>query len=522
MLLTTVGLLVLPTSPCEARWAEFLPSSSWIDEDLALLRAQRLLSGLPTSTHPLARADVAEALGRLLHDHPGAAQTPVVRRLAREFARELAELAPPVDLSTLPEIPHETSPLVSFGDMTAAVRVYAYAAALTRAAPDSHVTLEPGSRVGARVYVRLPSSVALYEEGTVGRIRDAKRFADLFAGINDLAEDVPRAYVSAAPGNIRFQLGRDAARWGPGRDGTLLLSDAAGPTSTLSVGGTFWRRLTAVARTSVLSSERKRYLAAHRIEWQVTQTFTLGLAEAATYVSSAPEPLYLLGIIPYTIVQRQVTTDTNADSLVGRLRNNLEVGFDAIWSPLPNWETRLEVLVDDLQLGHHTTPNRGGVQFGVTRVVALGGAGTGSVEAEYTRVSRFTYSVYYSVEGDRDFILRGAPLGFWLGPDAEDGFLRLTWDSSRAVHLQLTAQQTRTGAEPLGSAWMPGEPVRDVWRLVAPVERRRSLTAAVRLTPVDVFTLHAGVGVIGIRSRDHLLGVDSHGVVTWLGVEARK
>src|SRR5438270_5336752 len=79
-------------SPSRARYAEYLPASSSLGRDVDLLRAEGFLVDLPAGTRPWARTDVAEALAHTLAAHPEAAHDPLLRRVARDLARELSEL----------------------------------------------------------------------------------------------------------------------------------------------------------------------------------------------------------------------------------------------------------------------------------------------------------------------------------------------------------------------------------------------------------------------------------------------
>jgi hypothetical protein len=519
-ILLVVSLAVASTSSAAARYAEFLPAWSTIDEDLALLRADGVLPDMSATVRPLARTDVAAALIDAWRAHPALAADPVYQRLVWEFSREIAELrTAPGDA---PATRAETRPLVVLErDPSATLRGSAYAAMLARTAPDSTSELHPGTRVGGRVTLRVAPSIVVHEEWTAGRVQDARRFSDYILGVRDFAAELPRAYASFAVGSARVQVGRDAARWGPGLAGPLMLSDAAGSATVLSGSATVWRTLTAAARTHVLSAERGRYLSAHTIEWRASPRWTLALSEAALYASRGPEIAYIAGFIPYTIVQRHATEDAG-DSLADPLRNNLLASVDVIYRPAPGWEMRAQILVDDVQLSSNATPNRSGMQVGLTRTTRVAGTQRVSARAEYTRVSAHTYSVYYAVAGDRDYVFHERPLAFPLGPDAEAATLRIEWDRSRAVRGEARVEQTRTGAGGLVQPWRPGDPVGGTWAFRAPVERRRAVLGLLRLHPTDAVHVEAAIGGAWIANDAHVAGRTRNWAVAWIAAEFRR
>src|SRR6185503_11974653 len=114
--------------------------------------------------------------------------------------------------------------------------------------------------------------------------------------------------------------GYDMFRWGPGRRGTLLLSDAAGSMGFLSFAHTLLGRVTATALSGQISRADRKFLAAHRIEAAVSPRLTIGIAEAVRYPSDGVDLLYASGLIPYAIVERIHIRDADTDSVRGAER----------------------------------------------------------------------------------------------------------------------------------------------------------------------------------------------------------
>ncbi len=517
-----LALLVGAAPAAWARPAEFLAAGDPLEDDVLSLRARGLTDDLAASTRPWVRADVADALVRALAAHPALAGDPVMRRALRRLAREVAESPLPEAANARTIAGEEVAPFLHLGDAHTDARASVFIAPLLRAAPDTSLEWAPGGRGGVRAFVRITPSLVLAEEWHIGRAPAGRHWqGDFLFGLDDFEQDISRAYLAWSAGSWRLWAGRDAPRWGPGLEGTLLLSNTAGPRTQVTATGTLLGRLTATVHTEALSATDGRYLAAHRLEWRATPRLRLGLAETALYRSRSPEPLYWLGFLPYTLVQRAITVDSNADSVALAARNNLQAAADAVWRPTDGLELRAELLVDDLQLGSSAVPSRGGAQVGASWVGPWRG-GVGGLHAEYTRVARHTYSVFYSQNGDRDYAFRDQPLGFAGGPGSEDALLRATWDRSRDVQVGFAVQRARSGAEGLGVPWRPGDPRAGTWGFAGPVERRTSIAATLRWERRQNQSCTLGAGYRDTRNTGHIEGRTTRGPIVWWAAEWRK
>ena len=106
--------------------------------------------------------------------------------------------------------------------------------------------------------------------------------------------------------------------------------------------------------------------------------------------------------------------------------------------------------------------------------------------AEYTRISNYTYSVYYQDVCQCDWEHLGEPLGYGLGPDVENLLLHawtapaLSWSASAWLDV------TRKGEGAIGKPWQPAsescacgaEP--GAWTLSGSVTRTTALGLAVQ------------------------------------------
>ena len=497
---------------------EFLPADHPAYQEIEALAGRGLLDSLQIFTRPLARVDVAAALLRAARLQPEVTSNLHYMRLERELARELT------DLGAAPERP-ESGPLADFGPRDRRFRVQS----ATRVwasydedrmddslrAEDSFEFDDP-TAVGARLSLQLWPALSVYEELSITRMRGQREFIDPLIADTDVELTVPRAEITARTGPILTGLGYDTFRWGPGRRGTLLLSDASGPMGFLLFQGSFAGAVTATAVSGVLSSVEDRMLAAHRIEWNATPKITLGVAEAVRYSSDGIDLLYGIGLIPYTIIERIHVREASTDSTSGEARSNVMASVDVSVRPWRNLTLYGEFLMDDFTTEDETMPDRFGWQAGFRGYRALGQGG-GTLRAEYTRVRNYTYSVYYG----ESFVHRERPTGYTLGPDVENLWVEGIWDLERDWSARLTADLVNHGEGVIGDPWDPGvDPVGNS-SLSGVVERVREFWADARWMPRDNVDLSAGLGYRDVENRAHVPGEDQGSWLARLRAELR-
>jgi hypothetical protein len=343
----------------------------------------------------------------------------------------------------------------------------------------------------------------------VGHEDTARTYADpVFPG-TDIIVYTGETYIgySGVGGRWGIQFGRSRWHWGPGEEGSLLLSKTAVPITALSFHARVEPlRADGTAISATLASGSGEQLAAHRLEWQPRDGLRIGLSEAARYRSEAWQPLYLLGVIPYVLVQRMQDQDEPAARAAHR--NNIMVGGDIAWRVAPGTRIYAEGLADDLHLSDRVTfPNRYAYQLGwdgvgtfhETRVVWGG---------EYTHLTRFVYTSYFG----RDFVAQGRPIGFPVAPDARRMRVRAGWDLSPAWQLTTVATRTMQGENTLAESFAPGDTPVDASRLQGVVEETRELEAGVRWWPVGGVDLAAVARYRWVDNAGHLAGARERGL----------
>ncbi|HEY2923433.1 MAG TPA: capsule assembly Wzi family protein [Candidatus Eisenbacteria bacterium] len=495
------GTLVMDAGVSSGQPAEFLPSSHAFYEDLEALVARGLLPSLPIHTRPLARTDIADAIAVAHALDPSIESDIHYQRLERELAREL------VDKGVEPRVT-ETGPLLDSG----ASRKQRFRIALAGHARgdfdekrDPHYRLRDESSLAARMSLQLWPGFGAYEEVGITRIRGQREFIDAIASHTDLEATVLRGELTGRVSFLTAAVGYDAVRWGPGRRGTLLLSDAAGPMTFFLLQGTSRGRatVTGTALNAVISAADHRYLAAHRLEVEVVPRLNIGIAEAVRYSSDGIDPLYATGLLPYTVIERIRIREASNDSLRALERSNVMASADVSFRPSRDLTLYGELLVDDYATESAGMPNRIGYQLGF-RSDRPWGIRSVHFLGEYTRVRNFTYSVYYG----QDFIYRGRPLGYALGPDAENVFLEAALDLSRDWQLRWSGDFTNHGEGRLGVPWQPSQGPTSTAGLSGIVEERREVWGDARWMPRDNVDVSLGAGFRRLQNEGNAEGVD--------------
>src|SRR5215470_258152 len=339
-----------------------------------------------------------------------------------------------------------------------------------------------------------------------GQFEGARQFADPIVPGTDAILFTEESHIAYADSAMRwaFVFGRGRWHWGPGDEGSLVLSKTSAPLTGLTLRARLvGLRLDAIAVSATIDPAAGEQLAAHRLEWQPVDALRLGLSEAVRYKADFWRPAYVVGVIPYQLVQRMDLQDS-PDSTQA-LRNNVVVGVDGAWRIARGTRLYGEVLIDDLHARNAATPNKFGWQ--------LGWEGVGSIAAtrlawgsEVTRLTRFVYSSFFG----RSFVAQDRPLGFPTGPDARRVRVHVDWDVAPAWQLKLAVARTDHGENRLDEPFVPGSPrVEHPERFEGVVERTREIEAGVRFWPTSGFDVGALGGYRWIDDQGHVPGARS-------------
>jgi hypothetical protein len=321
------------------------------------------------------------------------------------------------------------------------------------------------SRLGFRAVFCAGSSIVISTGLFLAQVEEGRSFADPLIAGTDFILHEEEATISARVGPFRLRAGRDRHRWGPGVSGSLLLCDTGAPFNFMEYQLRLGDRVRFLALTGVTSRHAAaydqsanphtlRYLSAHRLMWNITPDLSVSFSEGARYQAGAPHVLYMVGFVPYTLVERLDIQDEPSDSTDNYLRNNVLWSVDCSWRPTPGCVLYGELLADDIATTSSEMPTRGGFQVGFTLAPRWQGWDW-TVGAEFTKVSNYTYSVYYQDLCQCDWDHQGGGLGYGLGPDVEDLLLRCLVDPALRWGGGAWLRVTSKGEGAIGKPWKP-------------------------------------------------------------------
>ncbi|HZE19209.1 MAG TPA: capsule assembly Wzi family protein, partial [Candidatus Angelobacter sp.] len=315
------------------------------------------------------------------------------------------------------------------------------------------------------------------------------------------------AYLEFHAGKVSVLAGHTWLRWGPGREGTLALSDAAPALDLLRAEVGLFRAFRFQWFASILDPGAQTYLAGHRLEWSPSPRFTAGMTEMARFDGSSQAPLYLIPLVPFSYWEKRpksaptgvIPGDTTS---VAFSKNNVLWSTDLSWIPRRGLRLWGELMVDDISFSRDYKPDMVGYQAGVETRKRIGeGEHRAGASLEYTRVNNFTYSAWHG----HDFDSEGFPLGFVLGPDVAALAGEISYEHSDAIELRLRAEWRKKGEGHIGDFYdkVTGGTV-DAAAFEGVVERETRVLGSVIYTPRRWLRLQGTVGASEIKNRNHV------------------
>lgn len=362
-----------------------------------------------------------------------------------------------------------------------------------------------GSGLESRVSIGLDHWLA-YTRFVVGRFDSARAFSDPIVPNSDLIVLTEETYLAYTGDQQRWamQFGQNRWHWGPGEEGSLVLSRSAPSMTGLSMRAHMDAlKLDMISLSATLEQAGKEQLAAHRIEWQPHPRLRVAVTEAARYEWPGWQPLYLLGAIPYVLVQR-LHLQNEPDSLVAH-RNNILTAFDASWRIANGTRIYGEVLIDDLHARSGKNANKYAFQLGYDGV---GDFGNGRLTwgGEYTRVTRFVYTSFFG----RDYVTQGQPLGFPVSPDARRIRLRAAWDPSPDWQFNIRVTRSDKGENDLDEPFIPRSPRVNSAAFEGNLETTREIELGMRWWPASGVDVQISGGYRWINQPEHIAGRKTH------------
>ena len=278
---------------------------------------------------------------------------------------------------------------------------------------------------------------------------------------DDLGGYVANAYGKLALGPLGVLLGRDKLYWGPGKSGSLILSDFGPPMDmvcfSLNAG-----RVTATSFFTTLDDLElrksipfgadslhpgdiaSRHLSGHRLDVRITRDLEVGLSETIVYggPDRGLEPGYINPLSFFYAQQWNTDKDDNP-----------MWSFDATWWPKERLQVYGQFLVDDYQFEQKSPQDKepreiafllglhGGDPFGLANT---------SVTLEYARVNPWTYN--QKLPWNR-YVYGKAPVGYPLGPDADALYFSVTRWFNDKLTCEVDYRFARHGETSVESDW---------------------------------------------------------------------
>jgi hypothetical protein len=485
--------LVAATAPARATYhpLEELPVESRVIRDIEDLAATYGFGGAFHTTRPWDLVDLGAFLDEVLTLAPQAEGDPAVTRLRRELLPQAGDWGP----------------LIRARDDQTSLEVSPYLRA-DYAEDRAHQAISRDFRGGVQASALLGRGVLLFTDvyagtnsaGPHGNPVESRHFG-LIEGV-EVNPYFDRAYLRARGALGTVTLGHSWLRWGPGVTGGVGLSDGSPAYDFAEFRTRFLRRLQLEWFVATLDPVTGSYLAGHRIEVRPGASLDLALSELARFDGVANAPLYLLPVIPYSLIERRVirTSDLPADSLAGTSQNNVMWVADFTWRARPGARLYGELAVDDISFSSEPRPLSIAWLTGVHGRWRQGG-GALSARGEYARVYRYTYSSYHH----QDFAFHGLPTGYPLGPDAEQFFGQLAWARSTDWTFTLEGAVVRKGELELGDSYVLDSP-RPPLALSGVVEQDARVAASVDWSPAGGLMLGLTAGDARVLAPDHVAG----------------
>ncbi|HFE52714.1 MAG TPA: hypothetical protein ENK07_04675 [Bacteroidetes bacterium] len=453
-----------------------LPREHWAYEFLERLEVRGLIDGPLARVRPWSRAQTLEMIRqvqRALARNPSVlspTEKALFRQLQSDFSEELGSPA------GLPPEPH----LLSIRDSTLHLHLDGvlqeripsrHGSYFTPAELRSETTM--GGIIRALVEPGLWVGVDVRNTAIRGGIVPPKERFDPAQGApfvtsgKNVFQDKAAAYFGFKLPWFRAQIGRDAVWWGPSQREALTLSPNL-PYFDLLRADARWKRLRfTYVHAELRSHFGRKYLAAHRIEWEVKRGLYLAGSETVIYGNRPVEMAYLNPVMFYHV----------AEHYLGDLDNN-NMSFEAWWRARPGLVFYGEFFIDDMTLSAPLFKywgNKFAFSAGCHWANPLG-ISDSDLLFEYARIEPFVYTHYDSINRYQHY---NRSIGHWLGPDGDDWNFAFSRYFGRDLRLRLAFTQTRKGKGSLNVAHTNADPQTKKF-LEGTVERQRALHVSLR------------------------------------------
>ena len=307
-------------------------------------------------------------------------------------------------------------------------------------------------------------------------------------------------------------VGRDYMRWGPGYQGSLMLSDNSPAFDMFKYSGIIdlnnsGESLGKISFTKFFSlldtlEEQNRYFLGQRLEIKPVPTLTLGVSE--TTIISEDSSILFYNPIPF--IPPYYATWWIAGMFEPQ-EVNCNVALDAEINLTQKIKLYGEWMADDFIFTpwDNPFPNRTGFLAGAYFADPLGNGNT-DFRIEYTHINNF---VYFPTHPWQDYLYQGEYIGHPLGPDADQLYLELTHNLSDRLNLSLSYNQERHGEGQTGMP-LPSDSViaNENIFLSGIIEKQQAYQAELFYTMSPQWEFSVGLIWENIKNKDNNIGVD--------------
>ncbi len=317
--------------------------------------------------------------------------------------------------------------------------------------------------------------------------------------------DFKRVYVRFPLSKFDVLIGREQIFWGTGFRSGVGISDNSPPFDLILLTGTFGK-VKGTAFTAQLDRMwhdegarrylANRYLAGHRLDYQMNDAVEIGISEMIVYGGEARgiELQYLNPVLPYYASQFNADTDDNVMFLLeGAIR------------PIDGARVYGEWLIDDFQYVDSNDPNAIAWLAGLEWNRLLTSQRLG-IRAEYARVNRWAYT---HLVQENQFTHFGSIIGHQVGTDADTFYFESGYLINADSRVTLFYEFERQGEAGIEDRFR-GEDFQSIPFPSGVVERQDRIGFRLIYEPSRAWQLDAAYQHTFTTNRAHQQGTDQH------------
>lgn len=496
-------LITLSWWVCSFAQSVNLPSDHWAYDFIERLETRGLFKSIDCCSKPLSRREVSDIILQVERrlategDILSPAEKGLWEQLKGEFYEELKDHQLKID-------PRQREPhLFSWGEGNSIIYVDLYL--------DQRFDLKRKDRrrisqttLGGILRGRLKGNLVFNVDARNSLLKgadikketfDPSKGSPITVSGNNVYTDQAGAYFVLQLPWFQLELGKDRASWGPGYHGNLTLSENIPLFDMIKLKTRFSRFRFIYLHGFLRSKFGRKYIAAHRLELMVKPGLYLAGSETVIYGGRGLEFEYLNPLMPYHVAEHHLGD-----------KDNNTMSLDITVSLIKNCKFYGELFIDDLTLSENPFTyfgNKFAFQVGSFLTNPLG-LRDSQLRLEYTRVEPFVYTHQDSIN---TYLHYDKIIGYWLGPNADDLFLKIDYQPIRDIKLSFLWERIRKGE---GDATTPHRKEEGPGKhfLSGVVEKKHilgfNLTCQIRR---DIF-LSLNYKLLRVENQDRALGKD--------------